>query len=170
MRHLKKYLPIMLLALLFFPLLQNAWAETDSLLNNAVGISATAVVDSAHQALPFSTHQPSLTGHYLKLLAITFILLILFWLSMKYMRKLQFANDKQKNTRIMVLSRQYLTSKHSIWMVVIAGQKYLLGVTDHSINLIDRLGPVSEQEMQDARQMPLPSFGNLLEKLRKAKT
>lgn len=123
----------------------------------------------AKETQPFSSNQPSLTGHYLKLLGITFVLLLLFWISMKYMRKMQFGNDRQKNARIMVISRQYLTSKHSIWLVVIGGQKYLLGVTDHSISLIDRLGPVSEQELTAAKQMPLPSFGNLLEKLRKTK-
>jgi len=132
------------------------------------GVTAQSLNDSS-QTIPLYTHQSSLTGHYVKLLIITLILLVLFWISMKYIRKLQFGNDKFKNTRITVLSRQYLTSKHSIWLVVIGGQKYLLGVTDHSVNLIDRLGAVSEQELAESKTMPLPSFGNLLDKLRKGK-
>lgn len=155
---------------LFFLMHGNGFAQVaDSAqkvqISHAVSDSAKAL----SEAQPFSTHQPSLTGHYLKLLGITLVLLILFWFSMKYMRKLQFGSNNQKQTRIMVLSRQYLTSKHSIWLVVIGGQKYLLGVTDHAINLIDRLGAVSEQEMTEAKQMPLPSFGTLLDKLRKGK-
>jgi len=141
-----------------------------SIASSTVAKQATAdSLTKPDEARPFATNQPSLTGHYLKLLAITIVLLLLFWVSMKYMRKIQFGNDRQKNTRILVISRQYLTSKHSIWLVVIGGQKYLLGVTDHAINLIDRLGPVSEDELNTAKQMPLPSFGNLLEKLRKGK-
>ncbi len=129
----------------------------------------TQSISDSSQTIALYTPQSSLTGHYVKLLIITLILLILFWVSMKYIRKLQFGNDALKNTRITVLSRQYLTSKHSIWLVVIGGQKYLLGVTDHSVNLIDRLGAVSEQELAESKTMPLPSFGNLLEKLRKGK-
>ena len=136
---------------------------------NGQGLTDTSGASKSSLQSPdqFKTNAPSLTGHYLKLLGITFLLLIIFFISLKFMRKLQFGNKDAKNPKILVLSRQYLTSKHSIWLVVISGQKYLLGITDHSINLIDRLGAVTEEEMTKARQMPIPSFGSLLSKMRK---
>ncbi len=115
----------------------------------------------------FTSQKTSLTGHYLKLLAITGLLLVIFFFSLKYIRKLQFGSAAAQQQKILVLSRQYLTPKHSVWLVVINKQKYLLGVSEHAINLIDRLGEISEEELQEARSVSLPSFGNLLQKLRK---
>ncbi len=110
--------------------------------------------------------RPSLTGHYVKLLMITFVLLAIFYFALKWMRRLQ--PEGRKNTRIkaVVLSRTYLTNKHSLWVVVVDRKKYLLGITDANINLIDQLGEVEPDELTGAQEINLPQFSNFLDTLK----
>ncbi len=115
-----------------------------------------------------SFNTPSLTGHYIKLLLITFVLLVVFYFALRLMRKVQYGNQNLRSEPVRVLSKTYLTSKHSLWVVIIGKNKYLLGVTDQAINLLDHLGPASEQELASASMGPLPAFGNLFEKIRKS--
>jgi len=139
--------------------------------NDSAVVQTSGAVNTAQQDAfgdRFTSQKTSLTGHYLKLLAITGLLLVIFFFSLKYIRKVQFGSAASQQQKILVLSRQYLTPKHSVWLVVINRQKYFLGVSEHAINLIDRLGEISEEELQQARSVTLPSFGNLLQKLRKS--
>ncbi len=131
-----------------------AFAESDSL------------PDSTLKSIS-SYHQPSsLSAHYFKLLLITIVLLIIFYLSLRLMRKLQYGKTVGGMEQVHVLRKTYLTSKHSLWVIVVNGNKYLLGITDHSINLIDQLGPATEEELKQMNLAALPSFGSFIEKLR----
>ncbi|WP_457566311.1 FliO/MopB family protein [Caldithrix abyssi] len=123
--------------------------------------------DSTVPAAQQFEQTPSLTGHYIKLLLITFVLLGALYLILRILRKLQYGNTTLKNEPIRVLSKTYLSSKHSLWVVIVGRNKYLLGVTDHSINLIDNLGPAAEEELLSASPGALPSFGNLLDKIKR---
>ena len=138
-------------------------AQTNSFLSDTSAQMSDSTVLSAQQF----NQRPSLTGHYIKLLLITFVLLVIFYFALKVMRKLQFGNNPNTSERIRVLSKTYLTNKHSLWLVIINGNKYLLGITDQAINLIDNLGPASEDELQAALPATLPSFASFMEKLRK---
>jgi len=137
--------------------------------HSALSDTSAQMSDSSWQCAQQFNQTPSLTGHYIKLLILTFALLVIFYFALRLMRKFQYGNNPHKKEQILVLSKNYLTSKHSLWIVAINGTKYLLGVTDHAINLVDKLGPVSEQELQSGIPSSLPAFGNFLEKLRKGK-
>ncbi|NOX88624.1 MAG: flagellar biosynthetic protein FliO [Calditrichaeota bacterium] len=159
----KKAIVIQWVFLLMLGLAVNGRADSTAAIFDSTALKTNTTL-SLNQA---QVDAPSLTGHYLKLLAATFILLAVLYFALKGMRKLQFGSNGASKGKVKVLSKTYLTSKHSVWIVNIDGQKYLLGVTDQNINLIDRLGPVTEEEAGQTNDAVLPKFGNFFEKIRK---
>ncbi len=58
-------------------------------------------------------------------------------------------NLKNKNTSIRILTQHYIGPKKSLAIVSVAGETILLGVTDHSINMIKNLSLLDDEMPKD---------------------
>ncbi len=134
----------------------------------AFGNSGDSSRTMASDSLYTHTSQiPDVSGSFYKVFLITAILLLIFIVIMYIYKKLSGKPVINSKSKIMILSRQNLGPKQSVMVVSIEDKKYALGVTDHSVQLIAELGPVSEG---DVSEIPLkispPNFGALFNKMR----
>ena len=70
----------------------------------------------------------------------------LWFYANKWMHK---RNLKNKNTSIRILTQHYIGPKKSLAIVSVAGETILLGVTDHSINMIKNLSLLDDEMPKD---------------------
>jgi len=121
--------------------------------------------DSASYTVP---SRPNLSSYLLKVILVTIIVIVLIIIGAKWYGKLaQFTGPPQK---IKILSKNHIGSKQLLLLVRIEGRKLLLGVTDHSINLISDLGESDESEDDQFETVQEhASFSSFLKQFRKGK-
>lgn len=97
------------------------------------------------------------------------ILFVLFFLVVYLMKKKE--KPGSGNGDIKIVDRKYLGQKQYLLTVMIENEKLLLGVTDHSINLIKKLGntsDIAEETIRDSvADDDKDSFPKILGKLRR---
>lgn len=101
---------------------------------------------------------------------ITVTILFVVFLLVVYLLKKKNNLNFGANDNIKVLDKKYLGQKQYLVTVVIENQRLLLGVTDHSINLIktlDEIDQKSEKQNDNDIQEDENSFPKILGKLRK---
>jgi flagellar protein FliO/FliZ len=75
------------------------------------------------------------------------------------------------SSKIRVLSRHHLGPKQSIVITAVENKKYILGVTEHSINVIADLGEISDSEASEEEdKVQHRSFGSFLDLIKKDKS
>lgn len=123
--------------------------------------------DSLKKALPEKKTQFS--DYILKAIWVSFVLLILLFAGLYLYKKYVLNNSHVIHSRIKVIARQNLSPKQSIIIANIDGEKFALGVTEHSINLIADLGEAGEAD-EVKETMPLQTgFAQVLSRLTKKK-
>jgi len=98
--------------------------------------SVPAVVDTSQAPLfPVKEQPASSTRIWTKVISVTLLIVIIFLLFYRvYGRRLQ--EGKGPGLPAKVLGRRYLDAKHSLVLIEVEGHRLLLGLTDHSIQLI----------------------------------
>ncbi|WP_210479798.1 flagellar biosynthetic protein FliO [Naasia sp. SYSU D00948] len=76
------------------------------------------------------------------------------------------ANGRARTRHVIVLAKQAVGAKASVAVVETDGRRYLLGVTDHTITVLDRLE--TEPAEVTTTPIPLPTFERALEDARSA--
>ncbi|MCB0751373.1 MAG: flagellar biosynthetic protein FliO [Ignavibacteriae bacterium] len=85
----------------------------------------------------------------------------LLFLVKKYLYR--FDNKESKNSKIKILSTQAILPKKFVSVIQFNNQTYLLGVSDQSVNLIDKIDQsFSEDLIKDETQKPKNNFLELL--------
>jgi len=86
--------------------------------------------------------------YFLRVIIITAGIIVVVLLGSRwYRRKMRFGNSNKVEMNI--LSRQYLSPKHSLIMVGVEGRRFLLGITENSINLISESEDKNETENEE---------------------
>ncbi len=134
------------------------------------GQSAGDSVTFAREDSAFTLQrQPEKIGNYFyRVFFVTAILILLLFFILFFYKKFGGKNLTPGRSKIHILSRQNLTPKQSLMIVAIEGKKYVLGVSDHSVNLITELGEISEDELpvNDLKQVS-QNFTSVLNKFLK---
>lgn len=102
----------------------------------------------------------------LTVLALLFLLLLIVYI-FKKKNNLNFGNS----ANIRILDRKYLGQKQYLATIIVDNKKLLLGITDHSINLIKTLEYDNMQDSTSAKEKTSEqkneSFPKILGKIRK---
>ncbi|WP_258546810.1 flagellar biosynthetic protein FliO [Psychromonas sp. B3M02] len=126
----------------------------------AVTVSLPAV------ALEETSKRPELAiGTMLGSLILVLACIFLFAFLMK---KSNLIRHGGQHSPIKVISTQALTNKSRVQIIEVRGKQYLLGVSEHSVNLLDQLEPV-EEETTDIPENPSfkAAFATVLSKVGK---
>jgi len=130
-------------------------------------ISAITVASSLPAiALEETSKRPELAiGTMLGSLILVLACIFLFAFLMK---KSNLIRHGGQHSAIKVISTQALTNKSRVQIIEVRGKQYLLGVSEHSVNLLDQLEPV-EQETIDTPENPSfkDAFATVLSKVGK---
>ncbi len=103
--------------------------------------------------------------YFFRIIAVTGFLIVLFVVGAKYYKRKMTQTGHYFDMR--VLGKQYISTKQYLMMVRVEDRKMLLGVTDHSINLLkefDENEDNSETE-EDANEQE-KSFGKILKRIK----
>ena len=142
-----------------------AFTETRPMVAQSVGDS----IVFAHEDTLFAQQQPEKIGSYFyRVFFVTAIIILLLFSVLFFYKKLGGKALETNRSKIHILARQNLTPKQLLMIVAIEGKKYVLGVSEHSVNLITELGEVSEDELpiNDLKQVS-QNFTSVLNKLLK---
>ncbi len=63
------------------------------------------------------------------------------------MKKSNLIRHGGQHSPIKVISTQALTNKSRVQIIEVRGKQYLLGVSEHSVNLLDQLDPAQEEDI-----------------------
>lgn len=116
----------------------------------------------------YSRSRDSYSGGIIKtiIIAVLFILFITIGL---LMFKKKFTSSRTFGMDMEILGKKYFGQKQFILMVRIEDEKLLLGVTDHSINLIKEFGEMSAEEKAQSEKNRNPqnaqSFPQIIKKI-----
>lgn len=87
--------------------------------------------DNSDNTYHYSEH----FGSFIRIVIAIFVLAVLLIISVKsYRKRLRF--DTPNSIKMDVISRRYIGPKQSLLMVIVDTRKFLLGVTENSINLL----------------------------------
>jgi len=75
------------------------------------------------------------------------------------------AKARARTPHVTVLAKQAVGTKASIAVVEADGRRYLLGITEHAVSVLDQLDPAPAEVA--TRPIPLPSFARALEDARR---
>ncbi len=126
--------------------------------------AGSAIADSV-QAQP--NNAPSYNGYVWRVTWVTVILLLLVYLGARWYKKFSEKTAPGTVGRIKVISRQYIGPKQSLLIVHVDGKKLVIGMTEHSINLIKDLGEAEEEgEGEPAPPLNASTFSSILKRLR----
>ena len=104
-----------------------------------------AMPDSTY-VTPENTESPRSFGSYIvRTVVVTGMIIITLLLAMKYYKKRNVI-DGAGRYHFEILGKRYLSPKQYLVMVRVEDSKLLLGVTDHSINLIKEFADTDEEE------------------------
>ncbi len=122
--------------------------------------------DTEDKAAPgksrFKSSRDYTAKFFQSMLTITILLILVFGVLYFYKKKKQ----PHLSSNIKVVDRKYLGQKQYIATVVVENEKLLLGVTDHSINLIKKLDLPTKRDSQESE--PQEEFPKILGKIRKS--
>jgi len=123
--------------------------------------------DSLKKALP---EKKSQFGEYIfKAVWVSFVLLIFLFAGLYLYKKYVLKNSGLLNSRIKIIARQNISPKQSIIIANIDGEKFALGVSEQSVNLIADLGEAGAED-ERIENTPLQSgFASVLNRLNKKK-
>jgi len=76
------------------------------------------------------------------------------------------AKARARTRHVTVLAKQVVGAKASVAVVEADGRRYLLGITEHAVSVLDQLDPTPAEV--ETRPIPLPSFERALEDARRA--
>ncbi|WP_210507484.1 flagellar biosynthetic protein FliO [Naasia sp. SYSU D00057] len=76
------------------------------------------------------------------------------------------AKARARTRHVTVLAKQAVGAKATIAVVEADGRRYLLGVTEHAVSVLDQLDPAPAEVA--TRPIPLPSFARALEEAQSA--
>jgi len=95
------------------------------------------------------------------------ILILMFYFLKKYSNKITGALGTRQGMK--VIARLPLTPKSSIFTVDIEGRRYLLGVTEQNITMLDELEPSlnSDENTTINSDIPKPSFQGFIQEMKK---
>ena len=140
-----------------------AWDSTPE--NNSPNSYQIAQTDSSNYTVPA---RPNLSGYLFKVILVTVIIMVLIVLGAKWYGK--FSTIAGSSSQIKILAKTHIGSKQILLIIRIEGRKLLLGVTDHSINLISDLGESNESEDEQLNTVQeYPNFASFLKQFRKGK-
>ena len=110
----------------------------------------------------------SFGSYLLKVALITGLIIFILIIGAKWYSK--FTKQNQNNSKIKILSRHSLGPKQFMLIVGVEQKKYLIGVTEQTINLLSDMGEWNEknEEFQYESQQD-SSFSSILKSLRKEK-
>lgn len=99
-------------------------------------------------AAPFEAG-PDLTWSFLKVLGVLIVVCLAAYLAIRYLLPRGSFLKAGKQTQIEILERFPLEPKKNLYLLKIAEQTVLIGVTDHSVNyLLEIKRPEFEKEIQ----------------------
>ena len=109
-----------------------------------------------------------LDGFFLRVVWVTFLILGMI-VGAYYIYKRRFGKQMASSkSRIKVIARHNLGTRQALLMIVAEHQKLLIGMTEHSINLIRDMGPASADDMKEEITSNFPdNFATVLQRLRK---
>ena len=76
------------------------------------------------------------TGYYIKFIFSSLVIIGFLMVVLKYTKKLQ---NTHLSKEIKILDRIATGSQSNIFLIKIKGNDYIIGATNHSINIIDKL-------------------------------
>ena len=76
------------------------------------------------------------TGYYIKFIFSSLVIIGFLMVVLKYTKKLQ---NTHLSKEIKILDRIATGSQSNIFLIKIKGNDYIIGTTNHSINIIDKL-------------------------------
>ncbi|MDP8237473.1 MAG: flagellar biosynthetic protein FliO [Candidatus Hatepunaea meridiana] len=86
------------------------------------------------------------SSYLLRVILITAAIIAVILVGSRLYRKQMRLGDSNK-VNISILGRQYISPKHSLIMVRVTGRRFLLGITDSSVNLISEFEDEIESEI-----------------------
>lgn len=104
------------------------------------------------------------SGYY-KVLLVSALLLLILALLLFMMKKRPGLTAMSGKANMRILARMTLGPKQTVMVVSIEDTKYILGVTDQSVTRIDKLGPVSPEELSSYPGNELSPFAQVLQKV-----
>jgi len=123
---------------------------------------------SADTLLTPGSQRSDLDGFFLRVLWVTFLILGMI-VGAYYIYKRRFGKQiVAAKSRIKVITRHNLGARQALLMIVVENQKFLIGMTEHSINLIKDMGTASVDDMKEDLPSSFPdNFTTVLQRLRK---
>jgi len=113
--------------------------------------------------------------YFLRVILITAAIVLVILLGSKWYRRKMGTGNSNK-IEMNILSRRYIGPKHSLIIVGVAGRRFLLGITDNTINLIsefencdeteDTVVTINEVNAKQDNVDPVDSFDNVLKNIK----
>ena len=130
-------------------------------------LAGDSIVFAQEDSVYSQQQQPEkMGGYFYRVFFVTAIIILLLFAVLFVYKKLGGQGLTQNRSKIHIISRQTLGPKQAVIIVAIEGKKYVLGTSDHAVNLIAELGEVSEDELPvtDIKQVS-QNFTSILSKL-----
>lgn len=114
------------------------------------------------------SQRSDLDGFFVRVLWVTFLILGMI-VGAYYIYKRRFGKQMvSAKSRIKVIARHNLGARQALLMIVVENQKFLISLTEHSINLIKDMGTASADDMKEDLPSSFPdNFATVLQRLRK---
>lgn len=130
--------------------------------------SAPASVSLQYQQTPadysVSRQRSSSYVYMLKFITVTALVLVSLFVAAKFIRG-KTGSQSHGGLRMNILGRQYIGPRNSIMMIQLENRRFLLGVTDQSVNLIGEFDAVTDEELNEMNAAGINSFSSLVSRL-----
>ena len=108
------------------------------------------------------------SGGILKTIIISILFIIIITIGLIIFKK-KFSSSKTFGMDMEILGKKYFGQKQFLMMVRVENKKLLLGITDHSINLVKEFGEIEEEEFDNTKpnkpEKNTNSFSNIIRQI-----